>query len=84
MTQIFATRHSHSDFDQYVTLVNSRAVVDQFLRWKTSMRAKAILQAECHGFMQTRRPFQPCYLIEPLSESTHAHLWHAVAHRSFP
>jgi hypothetical protein len=42
-----------------------------------------VLQAKSHGFMQQRRPFEPRYPIEPLSECTQAHL-HAVARRSFP
>jgi hypothetical protein len=52
------------------------------------MRAKAvtvlagtILQAECHEF--TRIPFRPRYPIEPLPESTRAHL-RSVARLSYP
>jgi hypothetical protein len=87
--QIFTTYHSHSDFDRY-SLVNSRSAVDQFFRWKALMHAKAIppmvgtvLQAECHGFIPKCGPIRPRYPIEPLPESTRAHLL-AVARRSFP
>ena len=45
--------------------------------------AGTILQAETHGFDRQRRPFQPRYPVDPLPESTLAHL-RATARQSFP
>ncbi|KAF9517788.1 hypothetical protein BS47DRAFT_442169 [Hydnum rufescens UP504] len=79
----------HSDFDRD-TLVNSRAAVEQFFRWKASKRAEHIpglvgtaVHVESLGLMERHLSFQPRYPLEPLPESTRAHLI-ATARPSFP
>jgi hypothetical protein len=87
--ETLSTHSRHSDFDRY-TLVNNRAAVEQFFRWKASKCAESVptlvgtaVHAESLGFMERLRPFQPRHHLELLPESTRAHLI-ATARPAFP
>ncbi len=86
---IFATRHGHADFDRFL-LTESPEAFAQFGRWKDRMRARqpvsmtnTVLIAQTDGFAACRMPFEPRYPLEPLPESTEAHL-HTIKRVTFP